>query len=297
MCRSNGAEAPSRSRAFAQQHGQRVARRRHLVLVRRNRRLVLSQLGLDGGHVRRCGAARRIGLSDHVQVGLVVGDDVAEGVDVDGGVTDGEVLDHHLAGQRQIGGVQFAGLLVRVGLQRFARAAHAPEQVEVVADRAADRVEVELRIGREEKANGFRRGEARRAEVGALARIAAVGVHEQEAGADPYGLARGREAGAGGLERPVVGDRLAHQGVEVRHLEQRPPLGDHLVADRRLDRARIGDVGGLGVGVGRGGRRRGMEVRADRGAAGQQRGGADHRSQGAQARLDHFGGSEPNRRR
>ena len=150
----------------------------------------------------------------------------------------------------------------------------AAEQVEIVGDRGADRIEVELGVGREATGKRLRKGAAGKGrQVGALALGAGAGVGDQATILRLDRLARGFEPGARLRQRRVAGDGLAHQLVQRGRVEQGPPFRDHLFADGRAARPDIGVVAHHRIaGDGRGRGR--VEVRPDD-AGGEQGGGGD----------------------
>ena len=106
---------------------------------------VVRQLLPRGQDIGVAGSTDGPRLDDHVQILAVgVGDGLQRG-DLDVGVGHGQRLFDHLARQGQVGRVQLAGLGLGLRAQGFAKPALAAEQVEIVADRPADRIEIELR--------------------------------------------------------------------------------------------------------------------------------------------------------
>ena len=129
------------------QHRERVARDVHLLAQRRQQRAVARELaarGLDVELGRDAGI--HLGL-DQPQIGLVVGDDALDGRDLRAERGDGERLDHGVAGEGEIGGVELEILRVGERLALLDRAARGAPQSSRIADRGADAEDVG--IGRE----------------------------------------------------------------------------------------------------------------------------------------------------
>ncbi len=199
-----------------------MLRRGQLGLQRRQQRQILFQLAL-GRNPRRGGrAAERIGLAHQLDVVVVGLDHAVQGRQLRAQGRDGHRLQGDVRGQGQIGRLGPASLRLGPRAGRLDAAAVAPEQVQVVADRPAHRVEAEGGVGERHPAEA---GEAEGLEVGALAVGAGV-----QAGLGPRltprlgqgrtGLTQGR-VGLG--QGRTVFQRLADDGVQRRRSQRQPP--------------------------------------------------------------------------
>ncbi len=247
-----------------------MARDRQLLAQRGDLHLVAGQLGLHRGDVKPRAAAQLEGLGRQVEVGLVAADDVLGGGDLRLQAGDGDRLAHHLGGQGQIGGVGLIALGLRLGQQPLALAAALAEQVEIVAAAQPEGIVGEGRIA---EADGLAagQGELREAEGGEVDpgfRHRGVGVDGRAGGLGLDGVTGLGERLPGGLEVVVPGHGGADGLVDLRRMEQRPPIAGEPLAEGGLGRVLLA---GHGVALGRRRGRR-LEVRAHGGAAGQEGG-------------------------
>ena len=265
---------PEIGRRDADQRGEQVPRLIELLFELRDVAAIGHELALRVEHFGERAFARVLALLRQIDVALIVGEERIGGIDSRADRGDRQHLIHHLAGEGEVRGLRLALLRLGLGGGLFDTAALLAEQIEIVTDAAADRIEIEHRIAGE---TGQRaRLEAEAGEIGFLMLGAGIGIDLRQLAAARGGdlFARGGERGVAGLQAGVVGDRLIDQRIERGRIERCPPAQRGALAGKRGRPRR-----GLGQrivrrAIGRSARRgRTLEIRAD-GAAGERgRGG------------------------
>ena len=238
------------ARRLARQHRERMARDIDLLAQGRQQGVVARELAARGLDVELGRDAGPNLALDEAKIGLVVGDDALDGRDLAAQRGDGEQLDHRVAGEGEIGGVQLEILCVGEGAGLLDGAARAAEDVERVAHRRADPEEIGIR---REGRRQFRQPELGAVDV--LARRAGadidLGIEPAHRLVQRFLRRDQRRLGAG--ERAAAGDRLLEHGVERLGAIERPPIagdllahGEMLVAGALLRRPvrAVGRIGG-----------------------------------------------------
>ena len=146
-----------------------VTRLRQLLAQRRRQGLIFRALRLDrvGGRGRL--TASFYGAPHHREHLLIAGDDFILRRDLRAQAGDQNGLAHDVAGEREIGGVDARLLRCDARLIALERAAAPAEEIEIEANRGADRIERERGAWESGKAKGLR--------INALANGGAGGVH------------------------------------------------------------------------------------------------------------------------
>ena len=216
-------------RGDAQQDRQHVARFGEVLAQRGQLALIGGKLGLRAQHFNHRAAARRLPRAGEREVAAALVDQRRLGGDA---ITDGgnhEIFGDHATGDGEMGSLGLVQLRFALGAGLLQRAAVFAPQIGIVADAAAQRIEIEDRVG---EARGQR--EAEGGKVHLLVFGAGVGVCLRQAAAGNLGdvLAGAAQRGVAGGKAGVVGQRAGHQGVQFGRAEGLPPAPCRAFAQR-----------------------------------------------------------------
>ena len=184
-----------------------------------------------------------------------------------------------LAGQSEVGGVGATTLRLALRGGLLDLTPDSAEQIEIVADPAADRIQLEIGIpGKAERA-AVHQAEAGEVDLFLLGACIGVDLRQFAAGDRAHVLSGGEERGVAGRKAVIVRHRAIDERIELRRSERLPPeaggagagIGLWLAGDRRLL------LGGRQIG-GRRRHGRALEIGADR-TAGERRCGEEEGEQ------------------
>ena len=151
-----------------------------------------------------------------VQLLRLQGDQVMHGHDFIRIRLAGQCGVHHVAGQGEIGALHHVALSIRSSVQTFHGTAFAAEQVERVADRRAQREQVEDAADAAPRLCGRRNTLACRIKAGAQLRKENTLPRAQI-------VLRLLQAGLGGAQIGIAGNSLRYQRIDCRRMQRTPP--------------------------------------------------------------------------